>query len=278
MDVSLLETGRRWYSGGMDWCEDRLGSAERGENPTVLRQLSTGFAVIGDTQHLPGYCLLLHRGPADHLSDLPHRERRGFLGDLALLGEAVENACRSLDSAFRRVNYEILGNAWQHLHGHVHARYEWEPDEHKSLPMWRYDERQEPRFALGPQHEPLREALIRELHQVVDEGVSRGSRRSTPEEAHGVARARRVRVPVLRAVRSSATSSRCSNGRRIPGRRHASDASARCERHARVLHQRCSWRRAPDPRPGEIPRSSGKPAADAGPRARPAARSPGQCA
>lgn len=152
----------------MDWRDDRLGSAERGENPTVLMSMPTGFAVIGDTQHLPGYCLLLYRGQAKHLSDLPHRERMAFLGDLALLGEAVEAACRSLDSAFRRVNYEVLGNTWEHLHGHVHARYEWEPDAHRGVPVWRYSERKDPRFALGPQHAPLREAITRELHRVVD--------------------------------------------------------------------------------------------------------------
>lgn len=72
-------------------------------------QLSTGFAVIGDAQHLPGYCLSLYRGSANHLTELAHRERMAFLGDPALLGEAVENAC-PLDPAFRRVNYEALGN------------------------------------------------------------------------------------------------------------------------------------------------------------------------
>ena len=39
-----------------DWRTDRIGSAQRGENPTVLRHLDAGFAVIGDTQFLPGYC------------------------------------------------------------------------------------------------------------------------------------------------------------------------------------------------------------------------------
>lgn len=38
---------------GADWREDRIGSALRGENPTVLRRLEAGFAVIGDTQFLP---------------------------------------------------------------------------------------------------------------------------------------------------------------------------------------------------------------------------------
>lgn len=42
-----------------DWQKDRIASALRGENPTVLMRLQSGFAVFGDTQLLPGYCVLL---------------------------------------------------------------------------------------------------------------------------------------------------------------------------------------------------------------------------
>jgi len=145
------------------WRDDRLGSAERGENPTVLPKLNTGFAVIDDTQHLPGYCLLLSRSSADHLSDLPLPERTKFLADLSLLGEAVERACKAFDPGFRRINYEILGNSWHHLHGHVHARYEWERPEHRGVPVWRYDDRKAERYALGPQHDQLRARIADEL-------------------------------------------------------------------------------------------------------------------
>ncbi|WP_228504433.1 hypothetical protein [Curtobacterium sp. VKM Ac-1395] len=31
-----------------NWRRDRIGSALRGENPTVLRRLTASFAVIGD--------------------------------------------------------------------------------------------------------------------------------------------------------------------------------------------------------------------------------------
>jgi hypothetical protein len=41
------------------WKSDRIGSAERGENPTVMVKMKSGFAVIGDNQFLPGYCVLL---------------------------------------------------------------------------------------------------------------------------------------------------------------------------------------------------------------------------
>lgn len=143
---------------------DPLGAAARGENPAVLGRLRTGWAVIGDTQHLPAYCLLLYAGDADQLTDLSRPRRAEFLYDLSLLGEVV---AAEADSGFRRVNYEVLGNSWEHLHGHVHARYHWEPAEYRGGPVWRYPDRDAPEHRLGPRHATLQRALTRRLAAVV---------------------------------------------------------------------------------------------------------------
>jgi diadenosine tetraphosphate (Ap4A) HIT family hydrolase len=120
-----------------DWREDRIGSAHRGENPMVMARMRSGFAVIGDTQQLPGYSLLLcDDASVDHLTDLAWAPRAGFLFDLSLVGEAVQAACRG--NGLRRVNYEVLGNSLSRLHGHVHPRYTWEPAERIGWPVWRY--------------------------------------------------------------------------------------------------------------------------------------------
>ncbi|HEV2127574.1 MAG TPA: hypothetical protein VGR22_03035 [Thermomicrobiales bacterium] len=42
-----------------DWKRDRVGSAESGTNPMVITRMESGYAVMGDTQFLPGYCVLL---------------------------------------------------------------------------------------------------------------------------------------------------------------------------------------------------------------------------
>ncbi len=150
-----------------NWREDRVGSAERGENPTVLARMRSGWAVIGDTQHLPGYCLLLYSGQAKHLTDLPRPQRQDFLLDLSLLGEAVVTVCGDRDPAFLRANYEILGNSWPHLHGHIHARYHWEPDNLRNGPVWRYGEvRLHTKHRLGTHHDPLKHALTAELQRI----------------------------------------------------------------------------------------------------------------
>ncbi|MEU9052726.1 diadenosine tetraphosphate hydrolase [Streptomyces sp. NPDC048384] len=149
-----------------DWRTDRIGAALRGENPTVLRRLGSGFAVIGDVQFLPGYSVLLVDEPAvQRLSDLPKAKRLAFLSDMDLLGEAVERACRRLDPEFRRVNLEILGNTDPFLHAHVWPRYEWEPAELVGKPVWLYpaDRWSDERFRLGPPHDALRDAISSEL-------------------------------------------------------------------------------------------------------------------
>ncbi len=70
----------------------------------VLTELAGGYAVIGDTQFLPGYCVLLGKDPdATALADLPRRDRVQFLADVDLLATDVERACREIDPAFRRV-------------------------------------------------------------------------------------------------------------------------------------------------------------------------------
>jgi diadenosine tetraphosphate (Ap4A) HIT family hydrolase len=149
-----------------DWRADRIGSAMRGENPTVLSRLPGGFAVIGDVQWLPGYCVLLTDDPrVQSLSDLPRPRRREFLEAMADLGEAVSRACREFDAQFRRVNLEILGNTDPFLHAHVWPRYEWEPPAIVRKPVWLYPAAKwsDPSSALGPEHDSLRAAITRHL-------------------------------------------------------------------------------------------------------------------
>ncbi|MFE9571678.1 diadenosine tetraphosphate hydrolase [Streptomyces sp. NPDC006692] len=149
-----------------DWRNDRIGSALRGENPAVLRKLNAGFAVIGDVQFLPGYSVLLVDDPSvQRLSELPRSKRLAFLSDMDALGEAVERACTRLDPAFRRVNLEILGNTDAFLHAHVWPRFDWEPADLVSRPVWLYPSERwsDQQYALGPRHDALREAINEEL-------------------------------------------------------------------------------------------------------------------
>lgn len=151
------------------WREDRVGAARRGENPTVLRRLPSGFAVIGDTQFLPGYCLLLADPEVTHLTDLDLPARTRFLTDMSLLGEAIERACA--EDGLVRCNYEILGNSLPFVHAHIFPRYDWEPPERLTGPVWNYPPAQlyAPEHALDERHEPLRAAIRAALDEVAAE-------------------------------------------------------------------------------------------------------------
>jgi len=147
----------------------RVELALKGENPLVMARMRSGFAVIGDTQHLPGYSLLLTDEPSvDHLTDLDWTRRQEFLFDLSLVGEAVERACRP--NGLRRINYEVLGNGLPILHGHVHPRYEWEPADMVTGPVWRYPKevRDDPAHAYSDErHGELRDAITTELTELI---------------------------------------------------------------------------------------------------------------
>jgi len=116
-----------------DWKQDRIGAAVRGENPTVMVRMRSGFAVIGDSQMLPGYCVLLAYPQVNHLSEMSMEERSDFLLDMSLLGEAIE----AVYGAWR-INYAIYGNYDEFVHAHVIPRYSWEPDEYRTNCPMRY--------------------------------------------------------------------------------------------------------------------------------------------
>ena len=120
-----------------NWKNDRIGSCERGENPTLLVKMKSGFAVIGDHQFLPGYCLLLGSPKVPSLNELPMEARKQYLIDMTLIGDAIIQACNPL-----RINYSTLMNSDHYLHTHIEARYEWEPDEYKSKPTCFYPREQ----------------------------------------------------------------------------------------------------------------------------------------
>jgi diadenosine tetraphosphate (Ap4A) HIT family hydrolase len=149
-----------------DFRADRVGTALAGTNPTVLRRMRAGFAVIGDVQHLPGYCVLITDDPgADQLTDLTPERQRVFLEDAAILARAVSRVAARRDPGFRRINLEIQGNTDAFLHAHVTPRYEWEPADIVGWPaaLHHWTKRVGDEHALGPQHDELRAALAAEL-------------------------------------------------------------------------------------------------------------------
>jgi diadenosine tetraphosphate (Ap4A) HIT family hydrolase len=132
-------------------------SCRRGNDPTVVARLRSGWAVMGRRQVLAGYCLLLPDPVVPHLNALARGDRDVFLTELGLLGEAVLAATGAL-----RINYAIFGNVEPALHAHVHPRYADEPEAMRTANPWGYDWQQAPQFDERV-HAPLRDLIRRHL-------------------------------------------------------------------------------------------------------------------
>lgn len=99
-------------------CE-RIKETKEGKNPFLVKELETGFVVIGDFQHFKGYTLFLYKDHAVELFDLDKELREKHLYEMTLVAEAVKNAFGA-----EKMNYECLGNGegGAHIHWHLFPR------------------------------------------------------------------------------------------------------------------------------------------------------------
>lgn len=130
-----------------------VDEAQRGALARVVARMASGWAVLGDPQILPGYCLLLPDPVVPDLNALAGPARQQFLDDMARLGDAVLEV-----TGADRINYEILGNVEPALHAHVIPRYASEPAETRRQPVWLHDWTMAPPFDVTG-HADLRRRL-----------------------------------------------------------------------------------------------------------------------
>ncbi len=153
-----------------DWKKDRIAAFEKGENPLALVQMRSGFAAIGDTQFLPGYCVMTASPKVSALTDLAFKQRSEYLLDMSIVGEAVENVCTPI-----RVNFSIYGNSDTYLHTHIFPRYEWEPQERRKMPVWQYPKEmwinQEYLYS-DKRHKEMRDTITRRIIELMKQAYS----------------------------------------------------------------------------------------------------------
>ena len=112
---------------------ERVDAAEAGTNPTAICRVPSGWVVLGDSQYLRGYCLLLSDPVVPDLNALEGDARARFLMDMSLIGDALLEI-----TGAARINYEILGNLDPALHAHIFPRYATEPDAYRTMPPMSY--------------------------------------------------------------------------------------------------------------------------------------------
>jgi catechol 2,3-dioxygenase-like lactoylglutathione lyase family enzyme/diadenosine tetraphosphate (Ap4A) HIT family hydrolase len=148
-----------------------------GRDPSVIARMTSGWAVMGQRQVLPGYCLLLPDPVVPHLNALPAAARDQFMTDLGRLGDAVLAATQAL-----RINYAIFGNVEPALHAHVHPRFVDEPEAMRTANPWGYDWSQAAPFEEAV-HGPLRDAI---RHHLQAETAARTAAGEAPGRIHHI--------------------------------------------------------------------------------------------
>lgn len=98
---------------------DRIAMIQRGENPYFVKELETGYVVIGDHQHFKGYTLFLCKRHETELFHVSPEYKIKFLEEMSLVTEAVFTAFGA-----DKMNCELLGNGDSHLHWHLFPRRE----------------------------------------------------------------------------------------------------------------------------------------------------------
>ena len=68
---------------------DRIEQIKNGTNPFLVKELETGYVVIGDHQHFKGYSLFLCKEHKTELFQLDYSTRTKFLVEMSVVAEAV---------------------------------------------------------------------------------------------------------------------------------------------------------------------------------------------
>ncbi|WP_297820101.1 HIT family protein [uncultured Lactobacillus sp.] len=137
---------------------DRIEMIKKHQNKFFVKELRTGYVVLGDNQHFKGYTLFLYKNHVDELYKLDENEKIKFLEEMSLVGEAVSKTVRC-----EKMNYELLGNGDSHLHWHLFPRVSGDLENygyHGKGPVWWY-----PREKMYSVDNELGNAELEELKQ-----------------------------------------------------------------------------------------------------------------
>ncbi len=115
---------------------DRIEMIKNGTNPYFVKELETGYVVLGDHQHFKGYTLFLCKQHETELFYLDKDFATKFMQEMMLVAGAVKSAFGA-----EKMNYELLGNGDTHLHWHLFPRSEGDIGSygnHGKGPVWWY--------------------------------------------------------------------------------------------------------------------------------------------
>lgn len=137
---------------------------QNGTNPYFVKELESGYVVIGDHQFYRGYTLFLYKEHAEELHELKEEMRRTFLDEMSIVAEAVWRAFKPV-----KLNYELLGNTDPHLHWHIFPRHRDDPNPKKPVCFTdEYVRKSEAAKPTAAELNILKDSLLRELNAFID--------------------------------------------------------------------------------------------------------------
>ena len=110
----------------------RILNIKRNKNKFFVKELASGYVVLGDHQYYRGYTLLLSKIHTNELHKMGGKATTQFLKDMSTVSEAVYRTFKP-----KKLNYELLGNTDPHLHWHIIPRYHHDPK--PDVPIWAVD-------------------------------------------------------------------------------------------------------------------------------------------
>ncbi len=147
---------------------DRIEMIREGSNPYFVKELETGYVVIGDHQHFKGYTLFLCKKHETELFHLDKAFCAKFMEEMVTVAEAAKNAFHA-----EKMNYECLGQGDAHLHWHLYPRVSGDIEDygnHGRGPVWWYPMDKMYADSNRPtteELEKLKQALLAELNKLL---------------------------------------------------------------------------------------------------------------
>ena len=134
---------------------DRIAAIKNHSNKHFVKELETGYVVLGDHQFYYGYTLFLSKIHARELHELDPQFKLKFLAEMAQVAEAVFKAFKP-----EKLNYELLGNTDEHMHWHIFPRRKTDPLPHTGV--WAVSKE----IRKAPETIPTQEKLLSMKHQL----------------------------------------------------------------------------------------------------------------
>lgn len=107
----------------------RIEDIKENKNKFFVKELKTGYVVLGDNQFHKGYTLFLFKNHVKELHELNPKTKMLFLKEMSDVAKAIYKSFSPT-----KLNYELLGNSYPHMHWHIFPRYKNESNFNK--PVW----------------------------------------------------------------------------------------------------------------------------------------------